>query len=107
MSKAITRDQLRAIQNNTKNMFIDWVIQHARKQLDADVTDISDLSKPVTESVSTFLVSRKHLSYTQDIYAELKDYFPDSYVQVKVTQSNRFGIPCWKQYLIETKIRWD
>ena len=107
MSKAITREQLRAIQRNTKNLFIDWVVQITRKQVEDDVTDISDMSKPVIETIITFLVSRKHLSYTQEIYAELKDYFPDSFVQVKVMNRNRYGIPCWKQYLIEIKIRWD
>ena len=107
MSKAITREQLRTLQKNTKQFFIDWVVQVTRKQVEDDVTDISDMSKPVTESQITFLVSRRQLSLTQDIYAELKDYFPDSYVQVKVLQNNKFGIPCWKQYMIEIKVRWD
>jgi hypothetical protein len=107
MSKAITREQLRSLQKSTKQYFIDWVVDITRKQVERDVKDISDMSKPVTESISIFLISRSHIAFTQDIYAELKDYFPDSYVQVKVLQNNKFSIPCWKQYLIEIKVRWD
>lgn len=107
MSKAITREQLRNIQKSTKQLFIDWVIHVVKTQVENDVTDISDISKPVTESITKFIVSRKHLAFVQDIYAELKDYFPDSYVHVKIIQNNKFGIPCWKQYMIEIKVRWD
>ena len=107
MSKAITREQLRTLQKSTKQLFIDWVVEITKKRVEQDVTDISDMTKPVTESIVQFLVSRKHLTFTQDIYADLKDYFPDSYVQVKVLQNNKFGIPCWKQYMIEIKVRWD
>ncbi len=107
MSKAVTREQLRAMQKNTKQVFIDWVVNIVHKNLESNLTNIGDMSKIVTESTSTFLVSRSHLPFTQDIYAELKDHYPDCHVQVKVLQNNKFGIPCWKEYVIEVKVKWD
>lgn len=102
----ITREQIHAMQKNAKHKFVEWVVRHTREQVEDDIICFTEEGDPMTETQIAFRVSRHHLSSTQDIYAELKDHFPDSFVQVKVKVLRRFGIPCWNQYVIQVVIKW-
>ena len=107
MSKALTREQIHGMRLSAKQTFIESLVYTTRKYVEESVSlEYTDNSIPTGIKIH-FTLSRKQLHYTQEIYAELKDHFPDCAVHLKVREKNRFLIPCFKQYMLEISISWD
>jgi len=107
MSKALTREQIYTMRLSAKQTFIESIVNSTRKYVEEYVSsEYEDDTIPVGAKFH-YIVTRKQLHYTQEIYAELKDHFPDCAVHLKVREKNRFLIPCFKQYFLEISISWD
>ena len=107
MSKALTRDQIHGIRRSAKQTFIDFVVYTTRNFVEEYISSDYEEDTIPTGATINFVLTRKQLGYTQEIYAELKDHFPDCAIHLKLKENKRFLIPCWKQYMLEVMIKWD
>lgn len=107
MSNALTREQIYQMRFSAKQTFIESIVFSTRKYVEEYISsDYENDTLPVGAKFQ-YAITRKQVNYGQEIYAELKNHFPDCAVHLNVNETNRFFIPCLKQYILEISINWD
>lgn len=107
MSKPLTREQIYQMRVYAKQTFIESIVYSTRKYVEEYVSSEYENDTLPVGAKFQYVITRKQVHYTQEIYAELKNHFPDCAVHLNVKESNRFFIPCLKQYTLEISINWD
>jgi hypothetical protein len=107
MSKALTREQIHSMRLSAKKTFIESIVYSTRKYVEEYVSSEYENDKLPVGAILQYVITRKQVHYSPEIYAELKNHFPDCAVYLKVQENNRFFIPCFKQYILEISVNWD